>query len=408
MESAMVQDNHESTHMMPTGSPSDNQTMLANTVSVETAQTQMGISLVCPVCQTFNSGLETYCSECGFLLTSVPGTLEGHPLAETVGPELVEATSGRRFRLYPGENIIGRENCDILLMEGTVSRRHAKIIVEAGSVTIIDLGSTNGTKVDGNRIEPNQPFLLPAGATISCGNAKLTFSMPGVSLPSDRTLAVSESTAPAIEAKELAEAGPDQTLLGPSETAVKEQTPSETPTDEVVTEEVTSEKPGRILTPPPDEQIELPIARLKPLVDNRKTITLFLGTTTIGRRTGNTVVVSNDPYISGRHAEIICDSTGCYLMDVGSTNGTLVNGTKLEPGIKQLLLDGDEITMGQSTYLFQTLGLPQEADEEKDKGSAPPGTQNESEPHVVDAIANGKDTPPSSIEGTESSLAEDK
>lgn len=377
----MVQDsNNESTRVMPAGSPPEDRTMVAGTQPAGAAPTQMGASLVCPVCQTFNSGLETYCSECGFLLTSVPGTLEGHPAEETAAPELIEASSGRRFRLYPGENIIGRENCDILLMDGTVSRRHAKIILEAGSITIVDLGSTNGTKVDGNRIDPNQPTLLPVGATVSFGNAKLTFSMPGA-LPgvsesqrasADVTLAVPvESPPPAV---------PGQTPAGLLESAVEEPTLAETPAEEAAKEETRPQVPGRILTPPPDDQIELPIARLKPLVDNRRTVTLFLGKTSIGRRTGNTVVVENDPYISGRHAEIICDSTGCYLVDVGSTNGTLVNGTKLEPGVRQLLLDGDEITMGQSTYLFQTLGFSQDQEGERESSPEPEITETSQTP----------------------------
>lgn len=376
----MAQDNNrESTRVMPAGSSPEDRTMVAAAPPAGAAQTQMGATLVCPVCQTFNSGLETYCSECGFLLASTPGTLEGHPAEEAAALELIEAASGRRFRLYPGENIIGRENCDILLMDGTVSRRHAKIVVEAGSITVVDLGSTNGTKVDGNRIEPNQPTLLPAGATVSFGNAKLTFSMPGVSqevsegqpAPADVTLAVPVESPPL--------AAPDQTLVGPPEAAAEEPALAESPVEEAAAEETRPQMPGRILTPPPDDQIELPIARLKPLVDNRRTITLFLGTTSIGRRTGNTVVVENDPYISGRHAEIICDSTGCYLVDVGSTNGTLVNGTKLEPGIRQLLLDGDEITMGQSAYLFQTLGVSQDLEEGGESSPAEPGTSEASQ-----------------------------
>src|SRR5205085_976087 len=83
--------------------------------------TQMGATITCPVCRTTNAGLETYCGECGFLLASTPGEAVVESEPEGVVPELVDAGSGRRFRLKPGVNTIGRENCDILIMDGTVS-----------------------------------------------------------------------------------------------------------------------------------------------------------------------------------------------------------------------------------------------------------------------------------------------
>jgi pSer/pThr/pTyr-binding forkhead associated (FHA) protein len=61
------------------------------------------------------------------------------------------------------------------------------------------------------------------------------------------------------------------------------------------------------------------------------------------------------------------DATGCFLTDVGSTNGTTVNGAKLDPNTRQLLLDGDEVMLGQTTYRYETIAAPQE---ETDGGTA--------------------------------------
>jgi len=62
---------------------------------------------------------------------------------------------GGEFPLPPdSEIIIGRSNdLDMVLVEDMVSRRHAKITVDAEQVTIQDLGSTNGTFVNGERIK---------------------------------------------------------------------------------------------------------------------------------------------------------------------------------------------------------------------------------------------------------------
>jgi pSer/pThr/pTyr-binding forkhead associated (FHA) protein len=48
---------------------------------------------------------------------------------------------------------IGREGCDITLSDPDVSRRHAEIEIAAGELSIVDLGSTNGTFVNGDRID---------------------------------------------------------------------------------------------------------------------------------------------------------------------------------------------------------------------------------------------------------------
>jgi predicted component of type VI protein secretion system len=53
---------------------------------------------------------------------------------------------------------IGREGCDITLGDPDVSRRHAEIQVSNGDILINDLGSTNGTFVNGERIDQPRPL----------------------------------------------------------------------------------------------------------------------------------------------------------------------------------------------------------------------------------------------------------
>jgi pSer/pThr/pTyr-binding forkhead associated (FHA) protein len=82
-------------------------------------------------------------------------------------------------RILPveGEATIGREGCDIVLLDPEVSRRHAVISLTDGSASIEDLGSMNGTFVNDARIEG--PTVLSAGDTIRLGNTVWTVESPG-------------------------------------------------------------------------------------------------------------------------------------------------------------------------------------------------------------------------------------
>jgi pSer/pThr/pTyr-binding forkhead associated (FHA) protein len=63
---------------------------------------------------------------------------------------------------------IGREGCDISVTDSDVSRKHAEVEIVAGELSIQDLGSTNGTYVNGERID--QPRRLSSGDEIRMGS----------------------------------------------------------------------------------------------------------------------------------------------------------------------------------------------------------------------------------------------
>ena len=66
-------------------------------------------------------------------------------------------------------------------------------------------------------------------------------------------------------------------------------------------------------------------------------------------REGATVVLA-DPNVSRAHAEIRPQGTGYTLVDLGSTNGTRVNGARIST---QALRDGDEIMFGNTRIRFE-------------------------------------------------------
>ena len=162
----MVVPNGGATMQMPAGGA----TVMGN----DPMRTQMGGVATCPVCRTNTPAMETYCGECGFLLASAVGEEVVPPTEEAPVAELVDIADGRRFRLKPGVNTVGRMGTDVLILDSTVSRNHATITVEGDTFTIEDLGSSNGTKVGDTRIGANQPKVAKPGTPLKFGNWRVT------------------------------------------------------------------------------------------------------------------------------------------------------------------------------------------------------------------------------------------
>jgi pSer/pThr/pTyr-binding forkhead associated (FHA) protein len=71
------------------------------------------------------------------------------------------------------------------------------------------------------------------------------------------------------------------------------------------------------------------------------------GRLTIGRKDDNLLILA-DPYVSSHHVKIYIKNTEYIVEDLGSTNGTLLNGERLEG--KTLLNTGDEIKVGSAVF----------------------------------------------------------
>ena len=99
--------------------------------------------------------------------------------------------------LAPGRDLlVGRgEDCDLQVLHRTVSRKHARL--RTGTpVTLEDLGSDNGTYIDGLRL-PRGPQPLATGQVAQLGTAMLV-------LQGDFGAAVTATSAPAPDATETA------------------------------------------------------------------------------------------------------------------------------------------------------------------------------------------------------------
>jgi len=96
-------------------------------------------------------------------------------------PATVEALWMKQsFPLTDGEHVAGRDaDCSLVIDGTTVSRRHARITLSNGTVMIEDLGSTNGTHVNGARI--STPTRLSPGDEFALGSEKLRLRMRSAS-----------------------------------------------------------------------------------------------------------------------------------------------------------------------------------------------------------------------------------
>lgn len=104
---------------------------------------------------------------------------QGRPSATLVirqGPQ-----AGMSFPLSGGQAVIGREEgLEISLQDPEASRRHTRVTWQAGQFIIEDLGSTNGTFVNGVQI--TAPQMLNPGDSVGVGQTSLVFQVAGAQM----------------------------------------------------------------------------------------------------------------------------------------------------------------------------------------------------------------------------------
>ena len=248
----------------------------------------------CSVCKTFNPTGVMFCVDCGLIFDrALPDDAFGAPVVKL--PMIVDA-NGKEQPVRPGESVIGRE-ADISLPDGRVSRRHATIVSGHGQITIEDLGSTNGTKVDGVRLGAGEKRVLKGGETISLGGMEVRLAMPGEA-GANATAAFGSNKTAAIPAAPRRETAP-ATLVGAD-----------------------GEHPLRA------------------------------GVSTFGRKADNDYQVP-DSYVSGRHGQIEVTEHGVFLTDLGSSNGTFLNGAKLAANMRTEVTPEDTIRLGSLEYTIR-------------------------------------------------------
>ena len=96
------------------------------------------------------------------------------PWRPETGPIWFVTQDSREFPLAAGDNLIGREAAAaVRLGHPSVSRRHARIRVDGARAIVDDLGSRNGTFVDGRLVEPGAAGELRNGSILVVGSITL-------------------------------------------------------------------------------------------------------------------------------------------------------------------------------------------------------------------------------------------
>jgi len=215
--------------------------------------------------------------------------------------------------------VIGRKRGDLLLDDPLVSGSHAQLIPREDGWVLQDLGSTNGTLVDGRLVREE---LLQPGAEIAIGNTRLVLFV-------------------GLE-EEVVEAGaPDPGTTNAVEIAWL--------LDEELVELKGSSDRTRSATDVIDQDLRLPpglnaVVECVAGADTGKTYRFTRGNVTIGRKTGE--IPLTDLEISRRHAVIeLFGRDMIFLRDLGSTNGTYHNGQRVTVS---RLRTGDTVGVGRS------------------------------------------------------------
>ncbi|MER5912815.1 FHA domain-containing protein [Streptomyces sp. NPDC001982] len=245
-------------------------------------------------------------------------------------PELVLESNGRTWTLDPSRPYtLGRDpQGDIVFDDARVSWRHATVSFNGRSWVIEDHGSTNGTFVQGRRIHQME---IGPGSDLHLGNAtdgprlNLSGAAAAVAQPQQQPYAAQGAGA------------------GWAQQSPQQQAP-----------QAGWQQPQQGAPSIPSQQGPGGGAGAPPVYGDRSPTTFHqfsLGRVMrIGRALENDLVVS-DLQVSRNHAEFHATPDGrMEIRDLGSHNGTYVNGQPIAKGGSQLLGPNDIVGVGHSTF----------------------------------------------------------
>jgi pSer/pThr/pTyr-binding forkhead associated (FHA) protein len=238
------------------------------------------------------------------------------------GGRLVCLTDGREYNVGTGPLSFGRDAAsDVVVSGNEVSRNHAEIRSEADGYLLLDL-SVNGTYVNGERI--GKTHTLARADVIRIGNDEFRF------------YADAAASSPAEPS-----AGPPETLAPPAGAAQRLSDTLHGIPDE-----------AKQNTPPAPEAAPLASLLFRSGEFKGQRFPIRVPVVNIGRGDYNDVVIG-DASVSTMHAKLQRREAIWILSDLGSTNGTFVEGEKLSGEVA--LTPGTTLRFGDVIALFEPL-----------------------------------------------------
>ncbi|MFF6917244.1 FHA domain-containing protein [Streptomyces sp. NPDC012466] len=258
-------------------------------------------------------------------------------------PELVLESNGRTWTLDPSRPYtLGRDpQGDVVFDDARVSWRHATVSFNGRSWVIEDHGSTNGTFVQGQRIHHME---LGPGSAVNLGNAT---DGPRLSLSGAAASVATPQAEPQQQPYAAQGANPGWGQQAPAQQPPHQQPQQQAP-------QAGWQQPQQAAAHIPQQQGPGGVAGAPPVYGDRSPTTFHefsLGRVMrIGRALENELVVS-DLQVSRHHAEFHATPDGrMEIRDLGSHNGTYVNGQPIAKGGSQLLGPTDVVGVGHSTF----------------------------------------------------------
>lgn len=212
----------------------------------------------------------------------------------------------KEFTLAKSTVTLGRGTInDIALPDPKISRQHARLTHDASGVQVEDLGSTNGTRVNGELVR-RAP--LAFGDVIQLGDSRLRLAPYS---PPSATADVILDAPPIDSVADL-----EATLAGsPLEVALSDNS----------------------------------LPRLAIFTSTRTWEVKLCGEMSIGRGTDNDIIL-DAPRVSRRHARVRQVGSDWAIEDLGSTNGTWFSGERIE---ERQLAAGDTLAIGPAQLVFK-------------------------------------------------------
>ncbi|MEO8333411.1 MAG: FHA domain-containing protein [bacterium] len=309
------------------------------------------------------------------------------------GGRLVSLVDGKEYAIPDMGIVFGRDAaCDVVVAQSEVSRRHAEIVPDETGYLIRDT-SANGLYVNGERVQGSHR--LARSDVLRIGTEEFRFYADVVAVPKTLTppksslAAPAEPIAPPAAVATETPAAPPAVVAEPPKAA--EAAIPVVPLEATPAESLPAATPVTPVSSPPAKDPRPVMAILESMNEGPgKGTTYELHTPLghIGRGAHNDVRLS-DESVSETHAKLQRREDGWYVVDMDSTNGTYIGGTRV---MGERRIEGSpDVRFGGMKFRFTAVGASAAADLEG-KGTRAIATMGR-----APALAARAATPPSSI-----------